>query len=180
MNVPNALSILRLLMIPAFVLTLFSGSPNAYYIAAGIFLAAALTDILDGYIARRFDQITKLGRFLDPLADKLMKATAIVCLCVIGMIPVWVVVLLFVKELLMLCGGLLVYRRAGDFPASNVFGKAAEFFFCALILAHILFEIPETLSLILWCVSILAEYLAMVIYAVRTWKNLAKEEPHEN
>ena len=172
MNVPNALSILRLVMIPAFVLTLFSGSPNAGYYAAAVFLAAELTDILDGYIARRFNQITKLGRFLDPLADKLMKATAMVCLAILGVIPVWVVVLLFVKEFLMLCGGLLVYRRASDIPPSNVFGKAAEFFLCALVLAHILFAIPPTVSLILWSAALAAEYLAMVIYAARTVKSL--------
>ena len=68
LNVPNTLSLLRLLLIPVFVVVLFSGVPGAYYYAAGIFLLASLTDILDGYIARKYNQITKLGRFLDPAA----------------------------------------------------------------------------------------------------------------
>ena len=182
LNVPNTLSLLRLLMIPVFVLVLFSGTPNAYYYAAGIFLLASLTDVLDGYIARKYNQITKLGRFLDPAADKLMKVTAIICLTILGVVPVWVIIALFAKELLMLCGGILFYRRSSDFPASNLFGKAAEFFLCALVLAHILFPIPETVSAVLWCTAIAAEYFALTVYAVRTWKsfNQAKEESHEN
>ena len=176
LNVPNTLSLLRLLLIPVFVVVLFSGVPGAYYYAAGIFLLASLTDILDGYIARKYNQITKLGRFLDPAADKLMKVTAMICLTVLGIVPVWVIIALFAKELLMLCGGMLFYRRVSDFPTSNLFGKAAEFFLCALVLAHILFPIPAPVSLILWCVAIAAEYFAMTVYAVRTLRGFKQDK----
>lgn len=89
MNVPNALSIFRLLLIPVFCAVFFRDTPNSGLWAAGVFLLAFITDIADGYIARKYNQITKLGRVLDPLADKLMKAAAAVCLVVAGHAPLW-------------------------------------------------------------------------------------------
>ncbi len=182
MNIPNALSVLRLLLVPVFIFVFFADFEGAYYAAGAVFLFAALTDILDGYIARKYQCITKLGRLLDPLADKLMKGAASVCLAAAGVIPVWAVVLIFVKELSMLAGTLLFYRRLHDVPASNLLGKGAEFSLCALTLAQILFPIPAGLSNALWLAVLAAEYGAGIVYAFRAAKsmNQAKEEIHEN
>ncbi|MEG2137104.1 MAG: CDP-alcohol phosphatidyltransferase family protein, partial [Oscillospiraceae bacterium] len=84
MNIPNTLSLFRLVLVPVFGVTFFGDSPAARYYAAAIYALAFLTDIADGWIARHFNQVTKLGRILDPLADKLMTFTVIICITVKG------------------------------------------------------------------------------------------------
>ena len=182
MNIPNFLSVVRLALVPVFAIVFHSGAQYAYTIAAVIFLAAEITDILDGYIARKYNQITRLGRVLDPLADKLMKATAMVCLSVVHIVPVWAVVALFAKELTILFGTIALYRRVKDVPGSNIFGKAAEFSICAMIVAEIFFEIARPLATILWIAVMAMEFAAMTIYIVRAVQstNQIKEEAHEN
>ena len=182
MNIPNALSVLRLLLVPVFIFVFFADFEGAYYAAGAVFLFAALTDVLDGYIARKYQRITKLGRLLDPLADKLMKGAASVCLAVAGVIPVWAVLLIYFKELSMLAGTLLFYKRMRDVPASNLLGKAAEFSLCALTLAEIVFPVPVQISNALWLAVLAAEYGAGIAYAFRASKsiNQAKEEVHED
>ena len=182
MNLPNALSLFRLLLTPVFALVFFSGRQGAYPAAAAVFAAAALTDVLDGYIARKHNSITKLGRVLDPLADKLMKATAAFCLTYAGVIPVYVLIFLVCKELMMLIGVLLFYRKVKDVPSSNIFGKAAEALICLLIILHILLPVPATLSHILWLCAIAAESAALAIYIITSYRsiNQAKEETNED
>lgn len=182
MNIPNLLSILRLVLVPVFVFVFHSGAKYAFAIAAVIFVVASLTDVLDGYIARRFNQITRLGRVLDPMADKLLKASAMVCLSIVRIVPVWATVALFVKELTMLFGAIALYRRVKDVPGSNIFGKTAEFSICALIVAQIIFDIPLPVSTVLWIAVMAMEFAAMTIYIVRAVRsvNQTREEIHEN
>lgn len=85
-------------MIPIFMLVLFSGFNNSNYIAAVIFAIAAATDGLDGYIARSRNEITTLGKFMDPLADKLLVSAALVSLVELGKIPAWIVVVIIARE----------------------------------------------------------------------------------
>ena len=82
MNLPNILSLIRLCAVPLVPLAYFSDLPGANWIAAAIYLAAAMTDVLDGYIARKFNLITRLGRVLDPLADKMMAFCVLVCIII--------------------------------------------------------------------------------------------------
>ena len=102
MNVPNSLSLFRLLLVPVFVIVFFLGGDNAYIYAALVYVLAEVTDCLDGYIARKFHKITRLGRVLDPLADKLMAFTVLVCIVIESRVPVWAALLFFIKEALML------------------------------------------------------------------------------
>ena len=125
-NIPNLLSLLRLILVPMFCVAFFSGGEHAHMIAGLIFLAASATDMLDGYLARRLNQITRLGRILDPLADKLMTATALISLFVAGMIPLWIGAVFVIKEIFMLIGGIRLYRRMSDMPPSNIVDIAAE------------------------------------------------------
>ena len=113
MTIPNLLSLLRLALVPVFALVYFSCAPNAHLWSAVLYLAAFVTDVADGWIARRFNQITRLGRILDPMADKLMTFIVILCLTADGVIPVWAVVIFFCKELAMAIGGYLMYRARG-------------------------------------------------------------------
>ena len=99
MSIPNLLSLLRLVLVPVFAVVFFQPAPDAHRWAVLIYLTAFLTDVADGWIARHFNQITKLGRILDPLADKLMTFTVIICITADGIIPLWAVVVFFLKEL---------------------------------------------------------------------------------
>ena len=111
MSIPNLLSLLRLVLVPVFAVVFFQPAPDAHRWAVLIYLTAFLTDVADGWIARHFNQITKLGRILDPLADKLMTFTVIICITADGIIPLWAVVVFFLKELTMAIGGYLMYLQ---------------------------------------------------------------------
>ena len=125
MNLPNTLSLIRLCLVPVFAWAYFLPQPNAHLWAALVYAAAFVTDIADGYIARRFDLVTKLGRILDPLADKLMTLTVITCVTADGILPIWAVVVFFCKEAAMGLGGLYLYRQIKDMPPSNWLGKTS-------------------------------------------------------
>lgn len=98
MNLPNKITIARIFMIPIFVLVIFSNLNNARYIATLIFALAAFTDGLDGYIARKTGQVTTFGKFMDPLADKMLVSTAMISMVELGTIPAWVVSLIIARE----------------------------------------------------------------------------------
>lgn len=161
LNIPNALSLLRLCLVPVFALAFFSPSPNAHAWAALIYALAFATDIADGYIARRFDMITKLGRILDPLADKLMTFTVIICVALDGAIPMWAIAVFFCKEALMGLGGLLMYRRVKDVTAANWWGKASTGVFFVVLAALVLFPIPRP-----WSTAMISFALALTVAAL--------------
>ncbi|MCT4606784.1 MAG: CDP-diacylglycerol--glycerol-3-phosphate 3-phosphatidyltransferase [Marinisporobacter sp.] len=98
MNLANKLTIARILLVPVFMIVLLNKIPYGMYIAAGIFIIAAITDTLDGYIARSRNQVTKFGKFVDPLADKLLVTSALVCLVQMGKLPAWIVVVIISRE----------------------------------------------------------------------------------
>lgn len=125
-HISNILTAIRLLLVPVFPAAYFSGHPQAHFIAVCIFLTAGFTDFLDGYIARRYDMITELGTVLDPLADKLMLLTVLTTLSISGTLPVWLVVVIALKELFMIFAGTFLYFKKSRFVIpSNYFGKAA-------------------------------------------------------
>ena len=98
MNLPNSLTILRIFLIPLLVVVLLTRFPNKEFIGVAIFLAAALTDWLDGYLARRRHQITAIGTWLDPVADKLLVASALIAMVEMGLAPAWMVVIIVGRE----------------------------------------------------------------------------------
>lgn len=95
MNLPNKLTLLRIIMIPAFIIVLMMGY---YYVSAVIFVLAALTDALDGHIARKYNLITNFGKIMDPLADKLLVVSALICLVELGDVPGWMVIVILARE----------------------------------------------------------------------------------
>ncbi|MBR2935443.1 MAG: CDP-diacylglycerol--glycerol-3-phosphate 3-phosphatidyltransferase [Oscillospiraceae bacterium] len=98
MNTANKLTMLRVFMIPAFLLVLYLGIPFATYIALAIFIIASLTDWLDGYIARNCNQTTDFGKFMDPLADKCLVIAAMLWFVEIGQMPAWALLIVVVRE----------------------------------------------------------------------------------
>jgi CDP-diacylglycerol--glycerol-3-phosphate 3-phosphatidyltransferase len=97
-NLPNTITMLRIGVIPALFCLLFSPGPAMSLVIAILFIAAALTDLLDGYIARRFEIVTTMGKFLDPIADKLIVNTAMILMIPIGRIPAWVVAVIIIRD----------------------------------------------------------------------------------
>lgn len=187
MTIPNLLSIFRLILAPVFAAVFFAPIATARYWAAGVYALAFCTDVADGYIARRFHQISRLGRILDPLADKLMTFVVIICITVSGVIPVWAVVVFFLKEITMGLGALFLYRRVKDVMAANVLGKISTGVFFAVCALLVLFpDIPRPwavgmISLALGlAVLALALYVKQALGVLKAQENLAQEEkPHQ-
>lgn len=98
MNLANKLTLLRIFLIPVFMVFLLNKIVYGAYIAAGIFILAAITDTLDGYVARKRNEITNLGKFMDPLADKLLVSAALISLVQMGRLSAWIVTLIIARE----------------------------------------------------------------------------------
>ena len=98
MNLPNKLTLLRIILIPAFVVVLYWGFPGANYVALAIFILASFTDMLDGKIARKYNLVTDFGKFADPLADKMLVTAAMLWFVEIGQMPAWALLLVIVRE----------------------------------------------------------------------------------
>ena len=179
-NVPNALTILRILLIPVFAVLFFSGSgPEETAVfrlwSLGVFLLASLTDMLDGKIARKYNLITDFGKLFDPLADKLMVCTALICQGIAGVFP-WVAILIVMaKELVMVLGGTVMLKR-GVVVYSNLWGKAAQVCFIIALTLAFFVRVWENIGvridlIILWITVVLA-LAAMVQYAVSAIRQL--------
>lgn len=139
-SVPNILSTLRILMVGAFAAVFFSAIPNNLLIALGIFILAGLTDVVDGFLARRYGWTSNLGKILDPLADKLMQCVVLVSIAIKAWVPLWLPVLYITKEFLMLLGALFVFRRRSVIAVSKWWGKMAVCVFYAAVFVIILFH----------------------------------------
>lgn len=125
MNLPNLLTILRILLIPVFINLLLYGH---YPSALGVFLLASFTDGLDGLIARAANQRTTLGTYLDPMADKLLLTAAFIALSVLQLIPVWVSVIVVSRDLILVLGALILHLAQTQFIiAPTPLGKATTF-----------------------------------------------------
>lgn len=98
MNTANKLTLARIVMIPAFLIVLYWGFPYSQYVALGVFILASLTDLLDGYIARHYNQVTDFGKFMDPLADKVLVMAAMLWFVESGRFPAWALLIIIVRE----------------------------------------------------------------------------------
>lgn len=98
MNLANKITLFRVFLVPIFMFVLYSNLQYSNYIAAAIFIFASLTDTLDGYIARSRNLVTNFGKFVDPLADKILVSAALISLVGLGKIPAWVVVVIIARE----------------------------------------------------------------------------------
>ena len=139
-NVPNILSCIRIFLVFVFVWLFFTDYPKNLVYALLVFLLAGLTDIVDGFIARRFQCISDLGKVLDPLADKLMQCTVMICFMIKGLIPVWFGIPFIMKEIFILMAGLFLYKSNNVLAVSKWYGKFAVCFFYATIALIVMFD----------------------------------------
>ncbi len=149
--VPNAITLLRLLMVPFFAAIYFSGTENSQVYALALFLAAGATDMLDGYLARKYNVVSIVGIVLDPLADKLMLLTALACLTFKGIIPLWTLaVMLVVEGVLILAGIYLYFNEEKEVIPAGKLGKAATVLFAAAISLMILIPGNPVTWIVFW------------------------------
>ena len=176
-NLPNLLTLLRILLAPAFLLAYFDTTDARPLLPMLIFLLAGLTDCLDGYIARRFNLITMLGKVLDPIADKLMTAVVLFSLVYSGVIPWLVLAVIVAKELFMAWGAAKCLRRKVEVQA-DLYGKLATVtFYPAVMLAWPWHGVAwlsvagRVLIYISCCMSIIAA-VHYTIASVKKWNEM--------
>lgn len=145
--IPNILTTFRLIIIPFFAYSILSG--QSVWLSVSLFLLSGLTDIVDGWIARHYNMITDVGSIYDPFVDKLMQITAIVCLAIENVVPLWVIGIVLLKELAMIVVGSVLYLKK-IVVRSTWYGKFATVYFYALVFVFILVpKMNENLKLIL-------------------------------
>lgn len=172
MNLPNRLTVLRVIMIPFFVvfmLTDFAGAASRY-IALAIFCVASFTDFLDGYLARRDNLVTNFGKFMDPLADKLLVCSAMICLIPSGKLETWIVLAIIAREFI-ISGFRLVASDNGIVIAASYWGKFKTVSHMAMIILLILDFQNPVMQVITEAVKWIAVILTIVSLADYVWKN---------
>lgn len=160
-TLPNILTTIRILLVPAIFYYIMH---HEMMTAMSIFLFACVTDLADGYISRKFNMITKLGIFLDPLADKLMAGLTLLAFCLSGILPIWVFIAIAIKELGMLTGGIIALKHGVSLPA-NKFGKYAAFFTNAAVGSCFFYQWWSPWCQIAVYVAIGLTYISLLQYA---------------
>lgn len=123
MNLPNKLTVARMILIIPFVICMVAGTTDTTrYLALAIFIIASLTDLLDGYLARKNNLVTNFGKFMDPLADKLLVSAAMICLVEMGRLPAWMVIIIISREFA-ISGFRLIASDNGIVIAAGWWGK---------------------------------------------------------
>lgn len=166
MNLPNKLTIFRVLCIPIFVaVMLVEAIPYHNYIAVGIFIFASLTDLLDGKIARKYNLVTNFGKFMDPLADKLLVSAALICLSP-AKIPAWVVIIIISRELF-ISGFRILAADQGIVLAAGWWGKFKTTFQMIMIIVLIVnipLQIFDIIGQALIWISLALTIISMIDY----------------
>ena len=175
MNLPNKLTILRVILIPFFVVFMLFDITGAAdkWIALVIFCVASLTDMLDGKIARKYNLVTNFGKFMDPLADKLLVCSAMICLVDLKLIPVWVVLIIIAREFI-ISGFRLVASDNGIVIAASYWGKFKTTFQMLMVIV-IIFNINLQLDWLNILGTILI-YVALVLTVVSLIDYIAKNK----
>jgi cardiolipin synthase len=166
LTIPNLLSLSRAVLAIPFVVVMLSSSENKRWWAVLILALGALTDKLDGVLARRWDLESEWGRVLDPLADKIGVATVALVLLWIGSIPAWFVVLVLARDLLILVGGLYLRKRTGIIHSSNITGKWSVGVFSLTLLVALIEGPPLVLTTLLVASAAMA-VVSFVLYLQR-------------
>ena len=183
MNLPNKLTIFRVILIVPFVILLL-GSANGWgwftaifggimeyidYIAVAIFIIASFTDMLDGKIARKYNLVTNFGKFMDPLADKLLVCSALICLVEMGRLPAWIVIVIIAREFI-ISGFRLVASDNGIVIAASYWGKfktISQMIMVVLLLLNIGHPFFVILSTVFVWIAVILTVVSLVDYVVK-------------
>lgn len=179
MNLPNKLTLFRVILIPFFVFFLlapyFPGYGN--YIAVAIFIIASLTDFLDGKIARKYNLVTNFGKFMDPLADKLLVCSALICLISLGKIPSWVVIIIIAREFI-ISGFRLIASDNGVVIAASYWGKfktASQMLMVIVLMLNLQGRVFSIIGTVLIYVSLALTVISLIDYIAKN-KDVLKDQ----
>lgn len=175
MNLPNKLTMFRVILIPFFIVFLLASlTPYDKWIALVIFIIASLTDLLDGKIARKYNLVTNFGKFMDPLADKLLVCSALICLIELDKIPSWMVIVIIAREFI-ISGFRLVASDNGVVIAASYWGKFKTTFqmvAVCLLIANIA-ALTVVTQIILW-IAVVLTVVSLTDYLIKN-KDVMKE-----
>ena len=177
MNLPNKLTIVRVCLIPFFVAALLFDHGNNYtmrIVANVLFIIASLTDLFDGKIARKYNMVTNFGKFMDPLADKLLVCSALICLIELGQLAAWVVIVIISREFI-ISGFRLVAADNGIVIAASYWGKFKTVFQMTAVVL-LIFNIPPLsvlTSAVLW-IAVILTVVSLVDYVAKNIKVLTE------
>ena len=168
MNLPNKLTIFRVILIPFFVVALLFNPENQMLrlVADAIFIVASLTDMLDGKIARKYNLVTNFGKFMDPLADKLLVCSAMICLVQTGQLSAWIVIIIVAREFI-ISGFRLIAAENGVVIAANIFGKfktVTQMIMIVILVANLNVVWLQVLGNIFVWLALIMTVLSLVIY----------------
>ncbi len=179
MNLPNKLTTFRVILIPFFVFFMLAPNKTGInnYIAVAIFIVASLTDLLDGKIARKYNLVTNFGKFMDPLADKLLVCSAMICLIQTGQLAAWIVVIIIAREFI-ISGFRLIASDNGVVIAASYWGKFKTTFQMLMVIVLILniqMSFFQILGMILTYVALILTVVSLIDYIVKN-KDVLKEQ----
>lgn len=179
MNLPNKLTILRVCMIPFFVFFMLSPYFEGYgnYVAVVIFIVASMTDWLDGYLARKNNLVTNFGKFMDPLADKLLVCAALICLVEKGQLASWIVIVIISREFI-ISGFRLIASDNGVVIAASYWGKFKTVFQMLMVIVLIInFPHPafQMLGTVLTYIALILTVVSLVDYVIKN-KDVLKDQ----
>ncbi len=177
MNLPNKLTTLRVILIPFFVFfLLWQGGENRTFriISLVIFIVASLTDLLDGKIARKYNLVTNFGKFMDPLADKLLVCSALICLIELNQLPAWMVIVIISRDFI-ISGFRLVASDNGVVIAASYWGKFKTTFqmFAVILLILDMPALSVLTTLFVWAAFALT-LISLVDYIAKNYKILTE------
>ncbi len=177
MNLPNKLTIFRVILIIPFVIIMLSDflGDASKWVALAIFIIASLTDLLDGKIARKYNLITNFGKFMDPLADKLLVSAAMICLVEIGKIPSWIVIVIISREFI-ISGFRLIASDNGVVIAASYWGKFKTVFQMVMVILMIadISQIQILTTVIMW-VALVLTVISLIDYLIKN-KDVMKDK----
>lgn len=167
MNLPNKITIARVCMIPFFlVFLLVDNIPYGKYIAAAIFIVACLTDALDGYLARKHNLVTNFGKFMDPLADKLLVCSALICFVELKLVPAAIIIVIISREFI-ISGFRLVASDNGVVIAASYWGKlktTAQMIMSVLLIINFESELFNFIEQIFIYISLILTIISLIDY----------------
>ncbi len=179
MNLPNKITLFRACMIPFFVVCLLVDTiPGHTYLAAAIFILASLSDALDGYLARKYHLVTNFGKFMDPLADKLLVCAALICFVGLGLVPAWIIIVIISREFI-ISGFRLIASDNGVVIAASYWGKlktTAQMVMCVLLILHLKVAFWGVLEQIFIWLSLVLTVVSLVDYMVKNKGVLAEKQ----
>ena len=175
-NIPNILSVIRIVLAFCFAgIFIWWYTPEGIVAAAVIFVVAGISDVVDGILARRFGWITDAGKLLDPIADKLMQCVSLLCLVAREILPLWILLIIIIKELMMGCGAIILFKKSREIGVAKNFGKAYTVLFYAVVFLFLVFGDAVSgnvvVTYILCALMALAGLSAVVLYYISYLKN---------